>query len=185
MRKFALVAALIGAASLAAFAASSSGLKKGERVTPFHPKHLAGPLAGTSNCFPCTFQNRPQVQVWVNGDAEPNVATLAKTLSTAMGTYKSKEFKALIVFLTDKNNAASVQTVVSAAAKKPELAGVGMAVIDKSDEAIGAYKINTAADTKNTVLVYKNWTVESSFVNLKADAMGVKQLQQAIAGVTK
>lgn len=178
-------AALAGVAALTAIAAPNSGLKPGEQVTPFHPRHLAGPLAGTSNCFPCTFQNRPQVQVWVNGDAPQNVAELAKTLSGAMGKYKGKEFKALVVFLTDKANASSVQKTVAEAAKKPEMAGVGMALLDRGDEAVKNYKINTSADVKNTVLVYKDWTVVRSFVNLKADAAGAGQLNQAIASVAK
>lgn len=78
---------------LPALAAPISGLKAGDNVTPFHPKHVAGPLAGTDKCFPCTFQNRPQVQVWVNGDDGANVVALAKTLSTEMTEHKAKEFK--------------------------------------------------------------------------------------------
>ena len=81
-----LIGTLIGAASVAVFAASmNSGLNPGESVTPFHPNHVSGPLANTTNCFPCTFQNRPQVQVWVNGDDLKNIAPIAKTLNTAMG----------------------------------------------------------------------------------------------------
>ncbi|MFX8641089.1 hypothetical protein ABTM21_19720, partial [Acinetobacter baumannii] len=81
------------AVSVVAFAVSSvsSGLQPGERVVPFHPSHLVGPLAGTNNCFPCTFQNRPQVQVWVNGEDKASVVAFAKTLSKAMETHKDKE----------------------------------------------------------------------------------------------
>ena len=106
MKNLSISLAVLGVASLAALAAPlASGLKPGENVTPFHPRHLAGPLAGSTNCFPCTFQNRPQVQVWINGDAPQNVATLGKTLSSAMKTYQGKEYKALVVFLSDHGEA--------------------------------------------------------------------------------
>ena len=64
-----LLGSLVGATAVAAFAfGANSGISVGENVTPFHPNHISGPLANSTNCFPCTFQNRPQVQVWVNGD---------------------------------------------------------------------------------------------------------------------
>lgn len=176
---------IAGFAAVMGVAAPSGGLKRGESVTPFHPKHLAGPLAGSTDCFPCTFQNRPQVQVWVNGDSLANVAGIAETLSSAMKTYKAKEFKGLVVFLTTPKNAKSVEAAVAEAAKKPELAGVGMAVLDVKDDAVSAYKINTAASTKNVVYVYKNWKVAETLVNLSGDAAGQKTLSSAIASITK
>ena len=155
----------------AVFAAPGSGLKVGESVTPFHPKHLAGPLAGTSNCFPCTFQNRPQVQVWVNGDDKANVLALAKTLSAEMKEHNKQEFKALVVVLTDPAKMSQAETMVKEAAKTPGTEGVGMAVLAKNDDAVKAYSVNTDASVKNTVFVYKNWKVAKTFVNLKsADA---------------
>ena len=183
MKNFPLALAALGVVSVAAFAAPlSSGLKPGENVTPFHPRHLAGPLAGSTNCFPCTFQNRPQVQVWVNGDSAQNVAAFAKTLSRAMDAHKSQEFKALVVFLTTPKTEASVRAMVTAAAKKPELKGVGMALLDTNNEAVSAYKINLSA--KNTVFAYKNWQVAQSFTNLNGDASGLQKLDGAISGLT-
>lgn len=174
------------AAASAAFAAPlSSGLQPGQSVTPFHPKHLAGPLAGTTNCFPCTFQNRPQVQVWVNGDDSKNVAALAGTLSKAMKTYKGSEFKALVVVLTDSAHQKQTEAMVTKASKMPELAGVGMAVLDKTNEAVEAYRINTSADVKNTVFAYKNWKVADTFVNLKADGGGLAKLNTAIGQIAR
>ena len=185
MKTIGLITMIAGFAAVMAVAAPGGGLKKGEAVTPFHPKHLAGPLAGSTDCFPCTFQNRPQVQVWVNGDSLTNVAGIAGTLSSAMKTYKAKEFKGLVVFLTTPKNAKAIEAAVAEAAKKPELAGVGMAVLDAKDDAVSAYKVNTAASTKNVVYVYKNWKVAESFVNLGGDAAGQKTLAGAIASVTK
>lgn len=177
--KKALYATLIGGAAVAAMAFTvDSGLKPGENVTPFHPKHLSGPLAKTDKCFPCTFQNRPQVQVWVNGDEMGNVHSIAKTLNKAMDG--NKDFKALVVFVTDGNNDALASKIEKAAAT-PGLGAVGMAVLDKSNEAIKAYKINLEA--KNTVFVYKNWKVEQKFVDLKGDEKGLAKLNEAIKSV--
>lgn len=178
----------LAAATLAipAFAAPlNSGLKTGQRVSPFHPKHLAGPLAGTTNCFPCTFNNRPQAQVWVNGDDTKNVVAIASGLSKAMQTYKSKEFKGLVVFLTDKSNAKATEAAILSAAKLPSTQGVGMAVLDRDADYVENYAINTSADVKNTVVVYKNWTVTQNLVNLKGDAAGLAQLDKAIANAAK
>ena len=182
MKNVTLAIAALGIAGIAALAAPlTSGLKPGENVTPFHPRHLAGPLAGSTNCFPCTFQNRPQVQVWVNGDSPQNVAAFTKTLSRAMDAHKGQEFKALVVFLTTPTTEAGVRAMVTAAAKKPELKGVGMALLDTNNEAVSAYKINLSA--KNTVFAYKNWQVASAFTNLPGDASGIQKLEGAISGL--
>ncbi len=178
-----LAAAAVAVPVLAAPLAS--GLKVGASVSPFHPKHIAGPLAGTTNCFPCTFENRPQVQAWVNGDDSKNVLPIAKSLSTAMKTHKDKEFKALVVFLAAPANVAKTEAAVRAAAKTPGTEGVGMAVLATNDEAVKNYSVNTSPSVKNTVIVYRNWKVADSFVNLKADAAGLAKLNAAIDGVTK
>lgn len=181
------ISALVATAAFAipAFAgALSSGLNTGQSVSPFHPKHISGPLKDTTECFPCTFQNRPQVQAWVNGDDAKNVLPIAKSLSTAMKTYKGKEFKALVVFLTTPENAAKTEAAVRVAAKTPGTEGVGMAVLRTDDEAVSNYKVNIAAGVKNTIFVYKNWKVADKFVNLKADASGLKTLNTSIAKIT-
>lgn len=185
-KRVTVLGALAAALAIPSLAAGvNSGLKPGQQVTPFHPKHLAGPLAGSDKCFPCTFQNRPQVQVWVNGDSAKNVLPIATTLSKAMKAHSGKEFKALVVFLTTPQTAAKTEAAVQEAAKNPATSGVGMALLDTKDEAIANYKINTAADIKNTVFVYKNWKVENTFVNLKADDKGLGDLNKAIENVAK
>jgi hypothetical protein len=163
----------------------SSGLNKGEDVSPFHPNHFAGPLANTTYCFPCTFQNRPQVQVWVNGDSMENVAKLASKLSAEMKENEKAEFKALIVFVGEGDKAAKAKAAGLALAKKEGLKGLAMATISPTNEAIKAYKINVAPSVKNTVLVYKNWKVVDKMVNLTADVAGLKTLDGAIATVVK
>ena len=62
MKRFSI---LLGAGLTAVALAGgvSSGLNKGEDVTPFHPNHFAGPLANSTNCFPCTFQNLSLIHI--------------------------------------------------------------------------------------------------------------------------
>lgn len=173
---------LVGAVAASALGFSlDSGLKVGERVTPFHPTHISGPLKGTNNCPPCTFQNRPQVQVWVNGDDVANVEKIAKVLDAEMGS--NKEFKAFVIFVTDNPEATAkkLKDVVS----KTGLNNVAFAYIDKNDEALENYKINTGADIKNTVFLYKKWTVQDKYVNFKADSAGLNKLKEAVASLNK
>ena len=172
-------------AALALAKGLGSGLSKGESVSPFHPNHFSGPLANTTNCFPCTFQNRPQVQVWVNGDDSKNVARIAKRLGAAMKANGKAEFKALIVFVADGAKAEAAKAEGLALAKREGLDGIGMATISPTNESVKAYKINTAPEVKNTVIVYKDWKVRNTMVNLDADASGLKALDRAIAGVVK
>jgi hypothetical protein len=187
MNRFTILGTLAVTAALPALAAPlASGLKPGERVSPFHPQHIAGPLAGTSNCFPCTFQNRPQVQVWINGDNSKNALAFAGTLSKAMKSYQGKEFKGLVVFVTTPATEAAAAKAAKMVSESPTAAGVGVALIDAKNEAITDYKINTDADVKNTVFAYKNWEVKDKFVNLQASTDdGRSKLEKAIAGIAK
>jgi hypothetical protein len=185
MKRTAILGATVAALALPALAGLNSGLKPGQQITPFHPKHLAGPLAGTDKCFPCTFGNRPQVQVWVNNDDPKNVTALARDLSKAMTTYQGKEFKALVVFITTPATAAKTEATVREIAKSPDVKNVAMAVVDSKHEAVTNYSINTAANVKNTVFAYKDWTVANTFVNLTGDAKGLGALNTAIAKVAK
>lgn len=164
-----------------AFGGSKSGLKAGENVTPFHPKHVSGPLAGTDKCFPCTFQARPQVQVWINGDDAKNVDAITKNLQAQIVKNKKSDFKALVVILGDEKTSKAYIDWAKATSSKD----VAIAVLPKNDEAVSAYKINTAADVKNTVIVYKDWKVAASFVNLTGHKEGLAQLDTAIAGLIK
>jgi hypothetical protein len=179
------VAGVAALATLALAAPLVSGLNPGESVTPFHPRHVVGPLANTNNCFPCTFGNRPQVQVWVNGDSDQNVKQLARTLAGAMGTHKGKEFKALVVFVTSNPGDGKLPLTLKKVAAETKSANVGMAIVGTDDEAIRAYKINLDPSVKNTVLVYKNWQVAEKMVNFKADAAGVAALSGAVARIAK
>ncbi|MFZ4507586.1 MAG: hypothetical protein ACOYON_07815 [Fimbriimonas sp.] len=179
-----MISAVVAVAASAFAFGPNSGLNKGESVTPFHPQHVSGPLANSDKCFPCTFQSRPQVQAWINGDDAKNVAGIAKALDKAMTQYKGSEFKALVVFVVEDSKVAATKQVVAGYAK-----GLGnqvaMAVLPKSNSAVAEYKINTSGDIKNTIFAYKNWKVENKMVNLQADDKGVQALNGAIAQLVK
>ena len=185
MKRFFVAAAGVAALAAVAFAAPTSGLNPGESVTPFHPRHVVGPLAGTNNCFPCTFQNRPQVQVWVNGDNPQNVKQIASTLASAMGTHKAKEFKAMIVFVSDNPSDGKLPLSLKQIAKETKSDKVALAIVGRDDEALSKYKINLAPSVKNTVLVYKNWQIADKMVNLNADDKGKAALNAAITKVAQ
>lgn len=179
MKKLMLAAGL--GIAVFAFAGANSGLSKGESVTPFHPNHVSGPLAKSTDCFPCTFQNAPQVQVWVNGDDMNNVLSIAKTLNAQM--VSNKDFKALVVVIADEKSSKAIAGKLQEASTMKGLDKVGMAYINKNDKAVGNYKINLADDIKNTVFVYKNWKVAEKFVNLKGDESGLKNLNASIKSI--
>lgn len=187
MKKKIAALTLVAGAAVAAYAAygfgAESGLGKGERIVPFHPKHVVGALANTENCFPCTFQNRPQVQVWVNGDKTENVSAIAKSLEAQM--VKNSDFKALIVMIAPADDQKALKAKIADMAKADGLKHVSVAMIDPKNDALGHYKINTSKDVKNTVFVYKNWKVENTLVNVKADKAGLTALNDAIGNVVK
>lgn len=158
---------------------ASSGLAVGEMVTPFHPTHVAGPDKGTSTCPPCKYGARPAVQVWVNEDDMSNVIALATNLSDKVKASKH-EFKAFIIKLECCEGCAGHMTDMGGKLKNNNL---GIATIKVDDTAVKNYKINTSEEVKNTVIVYKDKKVVAKFVNLKADAKGLKELNAAIAKV--
>ena len=160
-----------------------SGLKVGETVSPFHPTHITGPLAGTNNCPPCTFGARPQVQVWVNDDNMMNVVHIARMLDKAMQDKSKSELKAFVILLTDKPE--ETGKFLEALAQRIGAKNVGLAYLKRDDEAVRDYKVNVGGDVKNTIFVYKNKTVSEKFVNLKADEKGLGDLSAAISNVTK
>lgn len=186
VKKLVGVTVAASALALSAFAfAPESGLKVGEMVSAFHPKHVSGPHKGTDACPPCTYGNRPQVQVWVNGDNPENVAKIAKRLNAAVNAKKSKELKAFVIVLTDSDKVNETKLAIETIAGKTNANDVAMAYLPKGDEAVKAYKVSTASDVKNTVFVYRNRKVDAKMVNLKADEKGLQALDAAVENITK
>lgn len=171
---------VFGAASMA-MAFVNSGLNVGENVSPYHPKHVAGALKGTDSCFPCTYQNRPQVQAWVtNGDRE-TIIGMAKALDGAMEKYASKEFKAMVVIVAPKAQTAEIEK--NAPMMQKMFKNVSISYLTPDNPAVKAYKVNLQA--KNTVFAYKNWKVASKFVDVKADQKGLAEVGAAIDALVK
>jgi hypothetical protein len=181
MNKGLLVSGALVAMSMVATAFVNSGLEKGESVSPFHPKHVAGALKGTDTCFPCTYQNRPQVQAWVTNNDQKSIMALAKTLDAAMGKYSNKEFKAMVVIVAPKDAGKMIEEHAPAMSK--DLKHVSISYLSPDNPAVKNYKINTGA--KNTVFVYKNWKVVDKFVDLGVDEKGLNSLNTAIGNVVK
>lgn len=175
---------LVGAIALAYAGAVKSGLDKGEYVSAFHPNHVTGPHAGTDTCPPCTFGVAPQVQLWVNGDDPENVAALGKLLNDTMAANKKAKLNTFVIFVTEAKNKSAMETKIKKIAEKTGTT-VSLAWIDKNDQAIGDYKINTDSSMKNTVFVYKGMKVVDKFVNLKADEQGLSTLEASIQSITK
>lgn len=183
-RSLLLVGSALAAVALAK-GGPSSGLGPGEDVSPFHPNHFAGPLANTTHCFPCTFQNRPQVQVWMNGASEKALEAYATDLDAQMALHEKEEFKALIVLVAPPGKADALKAEGLAVLKRHHLNRVAMATISPDNEAVKAYRISLSPDVKNTVFVYRNWKVRDRMVNLAPDGGSLKPLDAAIAGAVK
>lgn len=180
-------ATLVAALSISVMAftgGADSGLKVGESVTAFHPHHIVGPHKGTDACPPCTYGVLPAVQVWINGDDLKNVEGITKLLNERVGNWDKSKFKAFVIVVSDPSKKAAavkeIETIASRTNSK-----IPIAWIEKNNDAIGAYKVNTNAAVKNTIIVYKDMKVQSKFVNLKADAKGLAELNTAISGVAK
>lgn len=175
---------ILGASVMAAAVASAfvtSGLNKGERVSPFHPKHVAGALKGTDTCFPCTYQNRPQIQAWVTDGDQKAIKAFAATLDKAMGKYSDKEFKAMVVIVAPSDMHKNIES--AAPAMNKEFKHVSISYLTPDNPAVKAYKINTGA--KNTVLAYKNWVVADKLVDVKADEAGLASIAKAADAIVK
>ena len=181
MNKAILISGAFVGMSMIATAFTSSGLNKGESVVPFHPKHVAGALKGTDSCFPCTYQNRPQVQAWVTNGDQKSIMAFAKTLDNAMDKFSNKEFKGMVVILATKEQGKMIES--HAPAFNKEFKHVSISYLTADNEAVKDYKINTGA--KNTVFVYKNWKVQDKFVDLSADEKGLTALNAAIGSIVK
>ncbi|MDR3689575.1 MAG: hypothetical protein P4L46_09370 [Fimbriimonas sp.] len=162
--------------------AAKSGLAVGEMVSAFEPTHVTGPDAGSKTCPVCKYGNTPAVQVWVNGDKIGNVAKIADALEGAIKMEGPSKLKGFVVFIKPTGESdAKIQNLLRMVANQCHLQHVGLLFVDGSaNEAVGEYKINTAASVKNTVIVYRDRKVSANFVNLVGDDGGIKALKMAM-----
>jgi hypothetical protein len=176
-----LAAAALGA--VVTLAGLDSGPKKGEALSAFEPTHVTGADARTDTCPVCKYGNLPAVQVWVNGNPTADVKKVAATLERRMVALNGDglRFKTFMIFKS--SNAKKIEGTLSEMAKANHLREVALTWLPPTSEALKQYQINPGAET--TVLVYKNRQVTDKFVNLKADAAGLKALNLAIEKIVK
>jgi hypothetical protein len=160
----------------------ASGVAVGDTLAPFRPMHVAGPDAGTNTCPVCKYGARPAVQVWFNSESMKSAAPIAQALDKAVADNSSADLKAFVVFIRHGKGADSqFASQLKDFAAKNKLQRIGVTYVSApTDAAVREYQINTNAKVQNTVFVYKDRTVASKFVNLRADTKGLDQLTSAI-----
>ena len=138
----------------------ASGLRPGEQVEPWNPIHVTGPDRGTNLCPVCTYLEKPVIVVFAKDTT--NTAMLASRLE----------------LLARKHRAAGLRLVVAVVDIGPDRAKALAADLKFTDlslcyltpksgpKELKAYRIDPAAE--NTVMVYKNYTIAATFVNLPA-----------------
>lgn len=179
-------AVLVALPVLAMKGGMESGLKPGETVIPFHPDHISGPLAGTTNCFPCTYGNRPAAQAWVHNEDPKVVAKIIHELQEGIDNNKAKEFKGMLVMVVDtEGGKAAAKKALMAAVSESKSTDVAVAIVTKEHSAVKDYKINLDPTVKNTVLFYKNRKIENTLVNIKANGEGCTGMCEHVAALLK
>ena len=165
-----------------AFAGPKSGLQPGDTVSAFEPIHVTGADAGTKTCPVCKYGKTPAVQVWVNGDSMENVSKIADALEAAIKMDGPDKLKAFIFFIKPADESAEMfEGKLKMVADKCHLQNVALAYVLGGDAStLHQYKINTAADVKNTILVYHDMKVSANFVNLAGDEKGLMNLHSAM-----
>ncbi len=148
----------------AAAAPPVSGLRPGDQVEPWNPVHVSGPDRGTNVCPVCTYLEKPVVVVFARDT--PNTAALAARLEP----------------LARQHQAAGLRVVVAVVGVGPDrakalAAGLKLAAVSlcwlspkSGPQELKAYRVDPAAE--NTVMVYRNYTVAATFVNLPAQDDG-------------
>ena len=186
IKKTVFLSLAVAATALAAYGfrgGATSGLQPGDPTPAFDPTHVSGPDAGTKTCPVCKYGARPAVQVWLAPDeSTENAAKFTEALGKAMSAHKDKDMKGFVVMMT------MCQGCVAKAekfGKEMAVKNVGVTYVATTDPAVKGYKINTSKDVKNTVMVYKDRKIVSTFVNLTPDKEGLAKLNAAIESVTK
>jgi protocatechuate 3,4-dioxygenase beta subunit len=147
-----------------------SGLRVGDEVVPWNPVHVAGPDRGTNACPVCTYLGRPAVLIFTKEGA--NAAALAVRLEKLVGEHRNSELKGFVVVLDGRPER------LSKLAADLKIAGIGLCHPDPRtrEHDLRSYKIVPAAD--NTVLIYREYKVVATFVNL--DAADWRRVEAAV-----
>ena len=175
----ATIYAFVNKSDVAPVTGGDSGPAVGANLPAFEPTHVTGPDAGTETCPVCKYGSRPAVQAWINGADEKDVKAIVKALEGSVKKNDKVEMKAFVMFIGD----AAIAPKLKELAKDTESKNVALTYLPKSSPALGDYSINTDAEIKSTVLVYKDRVLSQKFVNL--EAKDIAKLEEAIAKVTK
>jgi hypothetical protein len=137
-----------------------SGLQPGDQVEPWNPLHVSGPDRGTNICPVCTYLEKPVVVVFAKNS--PNTAGLLPRLEALARNYQKAGLR-VVVAITD---AGSDRVKELAAARN--LVDVSLCYLSEKTgpKELKSYRIDPNAD--NTAMVYKDYTVTATFVNLAA-----------------
>jgi hypothetical protein len=141
-----------------------SGLKVGDQVEPWNPLHVAGPDKGTNICPVCTYLEKPVVVVFAK-DTQ-NTAQLSSQLEAIAREHRTTGLR-VVIALTDAGETRASELASTLAISDASFCYMSA----KTGPAeLKAYRINPSAE--NTIMVYKDYTVAATFVNLAARDCG-------------
>ena len=157
-RYVAVIACAVGWVGTLAAQPPASGIRPTETVEPWNPLHVAGPNRGTNTCPVCSYLEKPVVVVFAKDTA--NTVALAAKLE-ALAADKRKAGLKVVVAVVD----ATPERLTRLAAEL-KIADVALCHLNPKSRAaeLKAYRINAAAE--NTIMVYKDYTVSATFVDL-------------------
>ena len=117
------------------------------------------------------------MQVWTNGDDIKNVVSISQFLDGRVASSKT-EFRAFVINLSksDADIEWTKKLVAESGAQR-----IGTAYLPIGDAGVRSYRVNTAAEVKNTVIVYSKRKVKANFVNIKSDKESLAKLAEAIS----
>lgn len=164
MKKIGLSAAALVLAATSVFAAGlQSGLKVGESVPAFQVVDVSGPNKGKQLCYRCAYGQAPVAAAFIKGNA-PEAAAIVTNLQTLVNEQKGKKLQSFVVFM---GGADLKPTIEKLASEKHITIPLTFLPEGTQAEDIQAYKINPSASS--TVLLWRQSTVKSSFVNVTPD----------------
>jgi hypothetical protein len=167
-----------GLLAVSAFAANvQSGLKPGADLPAFQVADVTGPNKGRELCYRCQFGGNPVMAGFIKG-SPAEAAPLLTAMQKVYDANKAKNLKSFVVFMSGPEMAPDVKKL---AAEKGIT--IPLTVLPKGTKAadIAQYQINP--DAANTILLWNKGTVQSNFVNVKAEE--IEPVSKAAADMLK
>jgi protocatechuate 3,4-dioxygenase, beta subunit len=167
------------ALTLVGFYNGDSGPAIGQGVPAFEPAHVTGPDKGTHDCPACKYTKSPGVQIWINGESDATIVGLVHSLEQQMVQYRKNDLHVFFVWPTKQNPERLEKLAKQAGVKE-----VAFLYLDERDaDAVNRYRITLKPQIASTVILYKNRSVKSKFINLQADKVGLDRLGMAIKAI--